>query len=201
MLSPIIAILRGLAPGEALDIGAALLSAGVACAEVPLNRPGALESLALLTEAFEGRLFLGAGTVLTVEDVRSAQAAGARFIVSPNTDPAVIRETKARGLVSVPGVFTASEAFAALEAGADALKLFPADALGPKALKAFTTVLPGTQPLFAVGGMEVSHVGVWRQAGAAGLGIGGGLYREGRDPAEVETAARAFVDAWSAAGR
>ena len=199
MLSPIIAILRGLTPEAALDIGEALLAGGIDCAEVPLNRPGALESLAVLAQAFPGRLRLGAGTVLTPDDVRSAHASGARFIVSPNTDPDVIREAKSLGLLSAPGVFTASEAFTALRAGADALKLFPADALGPGALKALKTVLPPNTRIYAVGGVELSHVDTWRRAGAGGLGLGGSLYREGSAPATVAQTARAFVSAWTAA--
>lgn len=201
MLSPIIAILRGLDPAAAHAVGEALVSAGVQSAEVPLNRPGALESLAILRQAVGGRLRLGAGTVLTVDQVREAEAAGAAFIVSPNANPAVIGETRSRGLASVPGVFTATEAFSALDAGANALKLFPADALGPGGLRALATVLPDRTPIYAVGGVDVGSVAGWRDAGAAGLGIGSHIYREGRAAKDVETSARAFIQAWEAAAR
>ncbi|MDP1966225.1 MAG: 2-dehydro-3-deoxy-6-phosphogalactonate aldolase, partial [Reyranella sp.] len=187
----------GLTPGEAVAIAAALETAGVLGLEVPLNSPEPLESIRRIREAFDGRLVVGAGTVLTVDEVSAVQAAGGQFIVSPNTDPAVIRATKAAGLYSAPGFFTPTEAFSALASGADALKLFPADVAGPAALKAMKAVLPPSAPVIAVGGVDPATMGGWRAAGAAGFGVGSALYQPGLPPADVEARARRFVDGWA----
>jgi len=195
---PLIAILRGLKPEEAVDIGEALVSAGFRCLEAPLNSPSPLDSIARLRAALGDRAIVGAGTVLTPDQVAGVAEAGGQVVVSPNTDPAVIRATKAAGLISLPGFFTASEAFAALAAGADGLKLFPAEAGGPPAVKALKAVLPAGCDVFAVGGIEPSSMAAYRAAGAAGFGIGSSLYAPGRTPDEVHTRAKAFVEAWAA---
>ena len=193
---PLVAILRGLRPDEALDIAAVLHDAGFRCLEVPLNSPEPLESIWRISEAFGDRLLVGAGTVLTVADVEAVAQAGGRLIVSPNTDTAVIAAAKARGLVSLPGMFTPSEAFAALAAGADGLKLFPAEAASPTVLKAMKAVLPADKPVFVVGGVTPEAMAPWRAAGAQGFGLGSALYKPGRPVAEVGAAAAAFARAW-----
>ena len=166
---PLIAILRGLKPDEAVDIGEALVAAGFSCLEVPLNSPSPLDSIARLRAALADRAIVGAGTVLTPEQVAAVADAGGQVVVSPNTDPAVIRATKAAGLLSLPGFFTATEAFAALAAGADGLKLFPADAAGPAVVKALKAVLPAASDVFAVGGIEPSSLAPYRAAGAGSV--------------------------------
>ena len=196
---PLIAILRGLKPDEAVDIGEALVAAGFSCLEVPLNSPSPLDSIARLRAALADRAIVGAGTVLTPEQVAAVADAGGQVVVSPNTDPAVIRATKAAGLLSLPGFFTATEAFAALAAGADGLKLFPADAAGPAVVKALKAVLPAASDVFAVGGIEPSSLAPYRAAGAAGFGVGSSLYAPGRSAADVHDRARAFALAWAAA--
>jgi 2-dehydro-3-deoxyphosphogalactonate aldolase len=193
---PLIAILRGVRPEEATDIGHALLDAGFGCVEVPLNSPGPLVSIERLSGALGDQMLIGAGTVLTVQDVAAAAGAGARLIVSPNTDLAVIAAAKAAGLVSVPAFLTPSEAFAALAAGADGLKLFPAEAAPPKVLKAMKAVLPPDAPVFPVGGIDPETMQAYRATGAAGFGIGGALYRPGDTPERVHANAKAFVAAW-----
>lgn len=193
---PVIAILRGISPRDAPGIAAALLEGGVHCLEIPLNSPSPLESLAAVRASVGERVVLGAGTVLSPEGVRAAADAGARFIVSPNTDPAVIAETRRVGLWSLPGFFTASEAFAAIAAGADALKLFPAEAAAPAMLKALLAVLPKSVAVLPVGGITPAALPAWRAAGARGFGAGSALYRQGDDPRQVEKQARAFVTAW-----
>lgn len=193
---PLVAILRGLTPEEAEPVGAALLAAGFRCLEVPLNSPRPLESIGILQRIFGDRALVGAGTVLTPEAVAAVADAGGRIIISPNTNPAVIRESKARGLVSFPAFFTPSEAFTALEAGADALKLFPAEAASPTVLKAVRTVLPAGTPLFPVGGVDPASMAAWRAAGATGFGIGSSLYAPGRSAAEVGERAAALVRGW-----
>ncbi len=193
---PLVAILRGLTPDEAVEVGEALVAAGFLCLEMPLNSPLPLESIRRLREALGDRAIVGAGTVLSVEAVRDVAAAGGQVVISPNTNPAVIGATKAAGLISFPAFFTPSEAFAAIEAGADAIKLFPAETAGPAALKAIKAVLPPTTPVFPVGGVEPGNAGAWRAAGADGLGLGSALYKPGRTAAEVGEAANAFVAAW-----
>lgn len=195
---PLIAILRGLEPDEAVAVGEAIVAAGFVCLEVPLNSPQPLESIRRLRDALDGRALVGAGTVLNVEAARGVAEAGGQMIISPNTNPDVIRATKAMGLMSVPGFFTPSEAFEALDAGADVLKLFPAEVAGPQGLKAVRAVLPAETRVYAVGGVAPEIVATWRSAGASGFGIGSAVFKPGKTPAEVGEAARAFVTAWGA---
>ena len=195
---PLVAILRGVSPEEAPDVAAALCDAGIRCVEVTLNSPRALQSIAAVRAAFEGRMLVGAGTVLTVQDVSDAASAGAELIVSPDANRDVIAAAKAHGLISLPGVFTPTEAFSALAAGADALKLFPADALGPESLRAWRAVLPDGTAVLPVGGVEPAAMPAWRAAGAAGFGVGSAIYRKGDDPDVVRLRAREFANAWRA---
>ena len=192
----LIAILRGIEPGDAVEVAGALLDADVTCVEVTLNSPAPLDSIAAIRAAFGDRLILGAGTVLTPAEVSDAAGAGAELIVSPNADPDVIAAAKAAGLISLPGVFTPTEAFAALAAGADALKLVPAEAASPVVLKALSAVLPAGTAVLPVGGIQPADLAAWRAAGAAGFGIGSALYQPGRTPEEVRHRARRFVEAW-----
>lgn len=196
---PLVAILRGLTPDDAVPIAAALRDAGICCLETPLNSPRPFDSIAAMRSAFGEELFVGAGTVLTEEDVSNAAQAGAQFIVSPNTDARIIAATKARGLHSAPGFFTPTEALAAAQAGADALKLFPAESGGPPHLKAMKAVLPPELPVLAVGGVSAATMRDWIAAGAAGFGIGGALYRPGDSPAAVGRKAAELVSAFKAA--
>lgn len=197
---PLVAILRGLEPDEAVAVGQALCDAGFLCLEVPLNSPEPLESISRLREALGDRAIVGAGTVLAPWAVEEVAQAGGQIIVSPNCDPAVIAQTKARGLISLPAFFTPTEAFAALAAGADGLKLFPAEGASPGVLKAMKAVLPAETPVFAVGGIEVEGMGPWLAAGAAGFGIGSSLFKPGRGVAEVGERAAQFVAAWARIG-
>ena len=194
---PLVAILRGLTPQDALSIGAALFDAGFRVIEVPLNSPQPLESIALLAREFGDRCLVGAGTVLTPEQVAQVKSAGGKLIVMPHGDTTVIRAAKAAGLVCTPGVATPTEAFAALAAGADALKLFPAEQLPPPVLKAWSSVLPKGTALLPVGGITPDNMGAYRKAGAAGFGIGSALYSPGIDANETARRARAFVDGWN----
>ena len=195
---PLIAILRRIEPGDSRGIAEALGSAGLLCLEVPLNSPDALKSIAEIRKHFDGRLLVGAGTVLTAEEVADVQQVGAQFIVSPNTNPSVIMATKNRGLVSVPGFATASEAFAAIDAGADALKLFPAEAAPPSVLRALNAVLPASCPVLPVGGITPANMGPYLAAGAAGFGIGSSIYTPGTRADIVQQRAAGFVEAWHA---
>ena len=195
---PLIAILRGLRPEEARDIGEALVVAGILCAEVPLNSPDAPASIAILREHCGHRLMVGAGTVLSVQEVAVVAAGGAELVVSPNTNPAVIAATKAAGLISLPGFATPSEAFAALEAGAHALKAFPTDLVSPAALRALKEVLPPNVPLIPVGGVSKEKMADYRKAGAAGFGIGSAIYRRGSAANAVMKNAKEFVEAFHA---
>ena len=196
---PLVAILRGIRPEEVLEVGAALNEAGIGAIEVPLNSPSPLESIARLAGKLGERCLCGAGTVLRAADVDAVLAAGGRLIVTPNTAPAVIARAVALGLTVMPGFATATEAFAALDAGARMLKLFPAASYGPAHLKALRDVLPREVATFAVGGVGASNLTPWRQAGCAGLGVGGDLYRPGHSPGEVHRRALALVAAWRAA--
>ena len=195
MTQPIIAILRGLTPAEALPVGQALIEAGIDRIEVPLNSPDPLESIRLMSTAFAGQATIGAGTVLSVDQVNRVADAGGRLIVSPNMNPEVIRETRRLGLESWPGVFTASECFGAIAAGASGLKLFPADQAGPGLLKALRAVLPGDISVYAVGGVGPDNFDAWFDAGAQGFGIGSGLYRPGDSAEQVGARARDIVAA------
>lgn len=197
---PLIAILRGLRPDEAVAVGEVIVGAGFRCLEVPLNSPEPLESIRRLRRALDGRALVGAGTVLNVAAVEQVADAGGQLIISPNTNPEVIRATKARGLLSLPGFFTPSEAFAALDAGADALKLFPAEIATPLGLKAVRAVLPAATRVYAVGGVDAQSVARWVAAGASGFGLGSAIFKPGLAPEQVATNADAFVKAWTAMG-
>jgi 2-dehydro-3-deoxyphosphogalactonate aldolase len=188
---PLVAILRGVRPEEVLGIGDALLAAGIAVLEVPLNSPEPLASIRLLAARFGDRALVGAGTVTDPADCARIAAAGGRLIVTPHADPAVLRAAKAAGMICVPGFFTPGEAFALLAAGADGLKLFPAEAASPAVLKALLAVLPRGTAVLPVGGMDATTIPAWRAAGAAGFGIGSALYKPGDDAAAV--AAKAAV--------
>ena len=193
---PLIAILRGVTPAEAVPIAEALESSGFLCVEVPLNSPNPFESIAAIRAKFGGRLLVGAGTVLRVADVNSSLSCGAQIIVSPNTDPDVIVATRDAGLISLPGFATPSEAILAHQRGASALKLFPAEAAPPAVLRAIRAVLPPTLPVLPVGGITPQTIPAYRAAGAAGFGIGSALYSPRVAPDEVRVRARAFVQAW-----
>lgn len=197
-LPPLVAILRGLQPERAADVGRLLFDCGLRGLEVPLNRPGALEAIATLAALAPAGTLVGAGTVLSAADVDAVAQAGGRLIVSPHFDPVVVARSVERGMVSAPGIFTASEAFAALRSGAHALKLFPAEGSSPAALRALATVLPAGTPLWPVGGIEPQHLAAWRAAGATGFGIGGALFKPEYSLDEIEGRARAFVQAWGA---
>lgn len=195
---PLVAILRGLKPDEAVEIGEALVEAGFSCLEVPMNSPQPLDSIRRLRDALGERAIVGAGTVLSPRAVQDVADAGGQIIISPNSNPAVIAATKAAGLISFPAFFTPTEAFAAIDAGADALKLFPAETAGPATLKAIKAVLPPAMPVFPVGGVEPGNLAAWRAAGANGFGLGSALYKPGQTAAQVGAAAQAFVAAWRA---
>jgi 2-dehydro-3-deoxyphosphogalactonate aldolase len=195
---PLIAILRGVTPHEVVPIGEALVDAGFSLIEVPLNSPDPLESVARLAKAFAGRAIIGAGTVLEDQEVEAVQAAGGTMIVSPNSNIDVIERTARAGLVSLPGIDTASEAFAALRAGATALKLFPAEGASPAVLKAMRAVLPAGVRVFPVGGIAPDNMSGWLKAGAAGFGLGSALYTPGSSPEQVSIKARQFVAALAA---
>lgn len=195
---PLVAILRGLRPDEAVETGEAVVAAGFRCLEVPLNSPEPLDSIRRLRDALDGRAVVGAGTVLTAAAVDAVAGAGGQIVISPNTDAAVIRAAKAAGLVSMPGFFTPSEAFVALHAGADALKLFPAEVAGTAGLKAVRPVLPPGTRIYAVGGVEPDSLPRWRAAGASGFGLGSAIFKPGRSATESGAAAAAFVAAWNA---
>lgn len=193
---PIVAILRGVRPYEVLEIARALVAAGVRIVEVPLNSPDPLDSIEILArEISPDKALTGAGTVLTASQVQAVRDAGGRLIVSPNTDARVIKEAKRLGLVSAPGFATATEAFAALEAGADCLKLFPAEGAPPSVVKALRAVLPREVPLLAVGGVGVHNAEEYRAAGASGFGIGSALYAPGMTAEEVFAKATKFCAA------
>jgi 2-dehydro-3-deoxyphosphogalactonate aldolase len=193
---PLVAILRGLQPLEALAVGQALVDAGWDLIEVPLNSPEPLQSIATLRQAFPQAL-VGAGTVLTPEDVRQVQAAGGELIVSPNFNPAVVAEAVRLGMVCLPGVMTASEAFAALAAGASGLKIFPAEMITPPVLKALRAVLPAETLVLPVGGISPLNMPAFRTAGASGFGIGSALFKPGMTPAQVAESAAGFEAAWA----
>jgi len=190
---PLVAILRGVRPDEVEGIADALVEAGFAMIEVPLNSPDPLASIARLARRFGDDVLVGAGTVLDAGQALSVREAGGRLIVSPNTDVEVIAASAAAGMVSLPGYFTPSEGFAALKAGATGLKLFPAEAATPAVLKAQRAVLPRDVPVLVVGGIGPDTMAPWRAVGADGFGLGSALYKPGRSAAEVGAAARAFV--------
>ena len=193
---PLVAILRGVKPDEVVDIGFALVDAGFSIIEVPLNSPQPMDSIAKLAAALGDRALVGAGTVLLPDQVDLVSRAGGRLIVMPHADVKVIRAAKAAGLVSVPGFATPTEAFAALEAGADALKLFPAEASPPAVLKAMRAVLPAEVGILPVGGITPEAMAEYVRAGAAGFGLGSALYKPGLAATEVGQRAESFVSAW-----
>lgn len=192
----IIAILRGLQPAMAVEVGAVLLDSGIRIIEVPLNSPQPLLSIERLAAQFGEQAVIGAGTVLTAAQVRDVAAAGGRLIVSPNMDPAVVERTLQEGLQPLPGVMTATEAFAALAAGAKHLKVFPASSVGPAHLRALREVLPRDTGLWAVGGASAANLGDWLAAGAAGIGVGGALFTPGTSTVALAERARDLVTAW-----
>ena len=192
---PLIAIIRGVTPEEAVDIGGALIDGGIRIIEVPLNSPEPLKSIQRLASRFGDQASVGAGTVLNPEQVQQVRDAGGQLIVSPNMNPAVIRATGEAGMVSCPGIFTPTEAFTALEAGAHTLKLFPAEAATPKVVKAMRAVLPRDVPLVVVGGVSPDSIAAWLEAGANGFGLGSGLYKPGQNAADTLTKARAYAAA------
>jgi 2-dehydro-3-deoxyphosphogalactonate aldolase len=199
---PLIAILRGVEPGEAVAIGRVLIEAGFRALEVPLNSPQPLQSIAALAAAFGAHALIGAGTVLDPADVERVAAAGGRLIVMPHADHAVIRAAKARGLLCMPGVATPTEAFGALAAGADALKMFPAEALPPAVVKAWRAVLPKQVWLLPVGGITPERMAPYLAAGGDGFGLGSALYQRGRTTGETAARAAAFAAAYrDATGR
>lgn len=190
---PLIAILRGLEPSAAPQVGRVLFNAGWRFLEVPLNRPGALDAIAALRRIAPPDALVGAGTVLTVEDVDAVSRAGGQLIVAPNCEPEVIQYAVQQGLLALPGVATPSEAFRALAAGAHGLKLFPAEMITPAAVKSLRSVLPANTLLLPVGGIHPGNMPAYIAAGADGFGIGGQLYRPGIDPAALAAAAHAFM--------
>ncbi len=196
MSRKLIAILRGLEPAKAVDTVQVILDAGIDWIEVPLNSPDPYRSIGDMQQAFGDRANIGAGTVLTTEQVDKVRATGATFIVSPNCNTEVIRHTKSLGMGSYPGVFSPTECFAALEAGADALKIFPAGMMGVGGLKAVRAVLPPETDIYAVGGVGPANFEEWHAAGASGYGLGSSLFSPSWSIEEVGKQARASVEAW-----
>ena len=196
---PLVAILRGLEPERAVQVGEALVEAGFDIIEVPLNSPEPLVSIAALVEALGHRALIGAGTVLAEAEVDALAAIGAQLMVSPNCNPAVIRRSVEHGMASLPGVLTPTEMFAAIDAGASGLKIFPADMAGPAVIKAVRAVLPRQVPVLAVGGISAANMGDYLAAGAAGFGIGGALFTPGKPLDAIAADACAIVAAYKAA--
>jgi 2-dehydro-3-deoxyphosphogalactonate aldolase len=195
---PLVAIIRGITPDEAEAVGDALFDAGIRIIEVPLNSPDPLASIERLATRLGDRALIGAGTVLQAGQVEQVKQAGGRLIVSPNIHRPVIEAAVAAGMVSMPGVFTPTEAFSAIDAGAHGLKLFPAEAASPAVVKSQRAVLPREVPLLVVGGVTVGSISAWREAGADGFGLGSAVYRPGQSADEVGRQARSFVETVSA---
>ena len=193
----IVAIIRGVTLDEVAGVGDALYEAGIRIVEVPLNSPEPFRSIAALAARFRGRMVVGAGTVLDVESVDRVKSAGGQISVSPDCNPEVVARAVDRGLVPLPGVFTPTEAFSAVRAGAKHLKLFPAEAASPRTVKAWKAVLPKDVKLYAVGGVTPANMKDWADAGCAGFGIGSNIYKPGMSTEDVARAARDFVAAWN----
>jgi 2-keto-3-deoxy-phosphogalactonate aldolase (EC 4.1.2.21) len=198
---PLIAILRGIKPEEARDHVAALLNAGFDAVEIPLNSPQWESSIAAMVAEFGDKALIGAGTVLKAEQVETLAEMGSKLVVTPNTNPEVIRRSVAHGMTVCAGCATATEAFAALEAGAQTLKIFPSSAFGPDYIKALKAVLPKEVPVFAVGGVTPENLHVWLNAGCAGAGLGSDLYRAGQSVEQTAKQAAAFVKAYQEAAQ
>lgn len=196
---PLVAILRGLEPDRAADVGELLVDCGFDILEVPLNSPEPMQSIARLVAAVGDRALVGAGTVLTEREVDHLHSIGAGLVVSPNCDTRVIARSASLGLVTLPGVLTPTEMFAALDAGASGLKIFPAEMVAPAVIRAVRAVLPPTTAIFAVGGIEAANMQAFLAAGAVGFGIGGALFRPGKPLDAVAADARALVEAYRAA--
>jgi 2-dehydro-3-deoxyphosphogalactonate aldolase len=192
---PVVAILRGIRPGEAQSIGAALDAAGIRIVEVPLNSPDPFESISILSRSFGSRMLVGAGTLTDPKQVSEVAAAGGRLIVTPHADARIVRTAKAIDLFAVPGFFNPTEAFTLLDAGADAIKLFPSEVLGVPMLKALRAVLPKNALVIPVGGIQASNIAPWMSAGAQGVGAGSSIYRQGDDAETVQAKAAALVSA------
>jgi 2-dehydro-3-deoxyphosphogalactonate aldolase len=198
MSRPIIAILRGVKPAEAVGIAGVILAAGIDKIEVPLNSPSPFDSINAIVKVYGDQALIGAGTVLTTTQVKQVRSAGGQLVVSPNCDPAVIAATIAEGMQSWPGVFTPSEALAALQAGATGLKLFPGDMAGPKGLKAMRAILPFGTQVYAVGGAAPDNFSKWIEASADGFGLGSAIYKPGDTSETVAAKAQAIVTAFDA---
>jgi 2-dehydro-3-deoxyphosphogalactonate aldolase len=194
---PFVAILRGIAPDEVDGVSDVLVELGFAVIEIPLNSPRPLVSLERLARRVPERVLVGAGTVLSDADVSAIAQAGGRLVVMPHASAPIVREAKRRGLAVIPGFATPTEAFAMIDAGADALKLFPADGSSPAALRSMRAVLPHGLPILPVGGIDEKCLSPWLKAGAAGFGIGSALYRPGDTAREVLARGRALLEAWS----
>lgn len=197
----IIAILRGITPQEAHEAGAALHEAGVRVVEVPLNSPDPFTTIEKLAAGYAGRMVVGAGTVLDPSDINLLKSHRGEIAVSPDCNPAVIARAREAGLIPIPGVFTPTEAFAAIRAGAQHLKLFPAEAANPATIKAWKAVLPKHVQVYAVGGVTPANMQAWAQGGADGFGIGSNIYKQGMTADQISRAARDFVAAWKALKR
>ena len=196
---PLVAILRGLKPSEALDIGSALYDSGIQVMEVTLNSPEPLKSIELLANRFDGKMAIGAGTVLSAENVTKVREAGGQLIVSPNVDVEVISRTVELGMHSLPGAMTCTECFQAIKAGADGLKIFPASVMGVSGVKDLMAVIPRENDIYAVGGVTDSNMAEWLGIGIKGVGLGSNLYRAGDTPAETAAKAKRMIEAFKAA--